>query len=118
MLVYTEDALEEVRANQWLLPGVATAGAKNFASWKARRTPRPSGSELGCDIPVPMTLPSTFAAATTPSSAPVDVEEQDSATAVSSVGKRKARICGSTPYGTIETILLCTCWQRQGGMCL
>ena len=91
MLVYTEDALEEVPANQWLLPGVATAGAKNFASWKARRTPRPSGSELGCDIPVPLTLPSTFAAATTPSRAPVDVEEQDSATAVSSAGKRKVK---------------------------
>ena len=57
VLSYAEEALEEVPANQRLMPHPRTAAVKDFAGWRAPKTPTPTSTDLGCDLPVPMTPP-------------------------------------------------------------
>ena len=56
VLTYAEEALEEVPANQRLIPAARASSSKDFPGWKSPRTPRPSAADLGCDRPVPMTF--------------------------------------------------------------
>ena len=77
VLTYAEEALEEVPANQRIMPAPGTAGVKDFSGWKSPRTPKPAPTDMGCDTPVPMTPPSAFGLAATPrgGSKLVDVDD-------------------------------------------
>ena len=57
VLAYAEEALEEVPANQRLMPHTRSATAKDFAGWRAPKTPTTTSSDLGCDLPVLMMPP-------------------------------------------------------------
>ena len=71
VLSYAEEALEEVPANQRIVPGPKAAKTKEFQCWKAPRTPGTPQPDFGCDTPVPMTPQAVIWGATTPR----DVEE-------------------------------------------
>ena len=55
VLTYAEEALEEVLANQRIMPAPGAAGVKDFSGWKSPRTPKPAPTDMGCGTPVPMT---------------------------------------------------------------
>ena len=91
VLTYAEEALEEVPANQRLLPSIRANGATECVVWKAARTPRPDKADLGCDEPVPMTPPTPGVAGRTPRREREKLEEPDKEKAISSMDRRKLK---------------------------
>ena len=59
VLIYAEEALEEIPANQRLLPGSGFAATTRLSCWKAPKAPRTPGADMGDDVPIPMTPHST-----------------------------------------------------------